>query len=134
MGCSESIFHGIVANESPYPIEYIVYGKFEQIGDLQTETEINPNIKASHEGIQLSGVKHKRQSEIKNKYAQSFVRVQSGRWSTSGLCNLQMDQHKISVKVILDDSEKFILSDVVIKAPSDMALKIRSDLSVCNLI
>ena len=44
-----------------------------------------------------------------------------------------MDQHKISIRVILEDYEKFILNDVVIKAGSDMRLKIRSDLSIENL-
>lgn len=44
-----------------------------------------------------------------------------------------MDQHMISIRVIHEDYEKFILNDVIIKADSDMCLRIRSDLSIQHL-
>ncbi len=73
------------------------------------------------------------ESGIKKEYANSFVRVMPGRQSTSGLSKLEMDKHKISVRVIIDEFEKFLLSDVVIKSATDMSLKIRSDLSIKNM-
>lgn len=82
---------GVVWNDSPFPIEYIVYGKFEEISNSTMESQIDPNIKIGLDtkiDAELSGFKLKKNSGINAKYDNSFVRVLPTRHSTSGLSNL----------------------------------------------
>ncbi len=44
-----------------------------------------------------------------------------------------MDKHKISIRVIIDQYQKYLIKNVIIKSKTDMWLKIRDDLSIKNM-
>ncbi len=46
---------GVVWNDCPFPIEYIVYGKFEELGDQSVKNTIDPNIEVSPDAVAVSG-------------------------------------------------------------------------------
>ena len=67
------------------------------------------------------------------KYAEAFVEVPPKRYSSVGLMDLRLDEHKISVRIKVGDFVKYLVKDVVIKSERDMRLKIRFDLSIKNM-
>lgn len=94
---------GVVWNDSPFIVQYLVYGKYEQLGDIESEYKVNPSVKTGTGSVEISGFRVASKSGKQHKYSNSHAAVMPGRHSTSGLSELKMDEHKISVRVVLDE-------------------------------
>ena len=122
----------VVWNDSDLPIQYCIYGAFDELGSTQLQRTINPhiNVDMSKGAINLDGFESIQSYSINPKYASSFVEVQPKSHLSLGLTNLDMDKHKISIRIKIGDFVKYLVKDVVIKSENDLRLKIKDDFSI----
>jgi hypothetical protein len=66
-------------------------------------------------------------------YKQSFIRVGPNSNSNSGLNKLKFDEHRLSVRVTLQDYVKYFYTDLVISSNDDMCILVTADLEAKNV-
>ena len=126
---------GVVWNDSDFPLQYVIYGAFEEVYLAKRGASIDPklNLNVAAGAINLDGFRVEGEIETNPRYAEAFVEVPPRRHSSVGLMDLRMNEHKISVRVKVGNFVKYLVKDVVIKSVRDMKLKVRYDLSIKNL-
>ena len=62
-----------------------------------------------------------------------MIEVPAGRVSTLGLGDFEMEEHKITIKIVIGEYEKILVNNVIVKRVEDIRIKVRQDLSVKNV-
>ena len=97
---------GIIWNDSDFTLQYFVYGKFEEMANMVQSTTINPSLTLDilgGTGAKVDGFRRRTQIATNYVYEESMVEVPAGRTSTLGLGNVEMDKHKITIKIAIGE-------------------------------